>query len=58
MTSRRNFYWDIRGIVNSTIEDLTEFDKQEKVIQDKIKSNRYTAKAVQTELQPELATIR
>ena len=58
MTSRRNFYWDIRGIVNSTIEDLTEFDKQEKAIQDKIKSNRYTAKAVQTELQPELATIR
>ena len=58
MTSRRNFYWDIRGIVNSTIEDLTEFDKQEKAIQDKIKSNRYTAKAVQSELQPELATIR
>ena len=58
MTTKRDFYWDIRGIVNSTIEDLTEFDKQEKAIQDKIKSNRYTAKAVQTELQPELATIR
>lgn len=58
MTEKRNFYWDIRSIVNSTIEDLTEFDKQEKNIEDKIRSNRYTAKAVQNELRPELSNIK
>ena len=40
MTTKRDFYWDIRGIVKSVIDELTELDKQEKAIEDKIKSNR------------------
>lgn len=58
MTARRNFYWDIRGIVNSALEDLKELDKKEKAIENKIKSNRYTTNAVQTELKPEMSNIK
>lgn len=58
MTTKRDFYWDIRGIVKSVIDELTELDKQEKDIEDKIKSNRYSPKIVQDELKPELTSIR
>ena len=58
MASKRDFYWDIRGIVTSVIKDLTEFDKQEKAIEDKIKSNRYSSEAVQKELIPEVKRIK
>lgn len=58
MTTKRNFYWDIRGIVNSVIEDLNEFDKQEKAIENKIKSKRYSPKVAETELKPKLTNIR
>ena len=58
MTTKRNFYWDIRGIVKSVIEELTELDKQEKAIEDKIKSNRYSPAIVQNELRPELTNIK
>lgn len=58
MTTKRDFYWDIRGIVKSVIDELTELDKQEKAIEDKIKSNRYSPKIVQDELKPELTSIR
>ena len=58
MTTKRNFYCDIRGIVKSVIEELTELDKQEKAIEDKIKSNRYSPAIVQNELRPELTNIK
>lgn len=58
MTSKRDFYWDIRGIVNSVIEDLNEFDKQEKAIENKIKSKRYSPKVAETELKPKLTNIK
>ena len=56
--SKRTFYWDIREIVSTTIKELTEFDKQEKEIEDKIKSNKYSQNTVQNELRPELTNIR
>ena len=58
MTTKRDFYWDIRGTVKSVIDELTELDKQEKAIEDKIKSNRYSPKIVQDELKPELTSIK
>ena len=58
MTSKRDFYWDIRSIVNSAVEDLTELEKREKAIEDKIKSKRYTPDIVSNELMPELNSIK
>ena len=30
MVKKRDFYWDIRNLVTSTIEDLNEFEKNNK----------------------------
>lgn len=58
MTTKRNFYWDIRSIANSTIEEMNELDKQAKSLDDKIKSKRYTPDVISKELMPELQGIK
>lgn len=58
MISKRNFYLNIRDIVNSAIEDLTDFDEKEKEIENRIKSKRYTAQIIKKELEPKLSDIR
>ena len=58
MTTKRDFYWNIRSIANSTIEDMNELERQAKIIDDKIKSKRYTPDIVSKELVPELQNIK
>ena len=58
MVKRRNFYWDIRNLVTSTIEDLNEFERQTKAIDDKIKSGKYSNETVQKDLMPQKQDIK
>lgn len=58
MVKKRDFYWDIRKLVTSTIEDLNEFEKQAQAIDGKIHSKRYTPEIVQRELVPQLQDVK
>lgn len=58
MVKKRDFYWDIRNLVTSTIEDLNEFEKQAKAIDAKIKSGKYSNETVQKDLMPQMQDIK
>lgn len=58
MTTKRDFYWDIRKAASEAIEDINKLDEQAQAITDKINSKRYTVQAISTELKPELEKIR